>query len=125
MTTIDKIRRSSQSIVTAVLLSTGINAAAAGENAFMLACAERDLRVVTMIEHRGSTNGVAADQLARVFFTVMARARPAPTVASPRASCSMTASRSAWCWPACGNNQAGEAAKGVHAARRTSSVSMR
>jgi hypothetical protein len=72
MTTIGLIRRSSRSIVAAVLLGAGISAVAAGENVFMRACAERDLRIVTMIEDQASTNAVAADKLARVFFTVMA-----------------------------------------------------
>ena len=72
---INQVQRWKRSIVAAAVLVSGINSVAAGEKAFLLACAERDLRVVAMLEDRGSTNDVPADKLAGVFFTVMAARR--------------------------------------------------
>jgi hypothetical protein len=72
MITIGQKRVFRRSLVAAVLLSAGINTGTAGENVFLSACAERDLRIVMLLEHTEGTNDVAPDKLARVFFTVMA-----------------------------------------------------
>jgi hypothetical protein len=77
MTTETGLRCSIRSLLTAACLAATTTVAAAAESKeSSLACARRDLQLVTMIEAHGQAQTVAPQSLADAFFTVM-RARVA------------------------------------------------
>jgi hypothetical protein len=73
MRTDNRFRRHDHSTLAALCLCAKINTATAGEHteSFALACANRDLQLITLIEEHGKADIVAPEELTQAFLIVL------------------------------------------------------